>query len=141
MILTGPYNANKMWQAITNGLLDGDFPECIISTRIGIFDERGARDQHVKINIYTRDFSKESEVREAETAIIEYLKRSGIPIESIHMMKYKAELYTHVNVFVNNKFEGVGIPPSMYTSRFAGRGRGGIRGRGGRGFGRGRPRY
>ena len=144
MILTGPYNANKMWQVIANGVLNAVFPESTISARIGIFDERGARDQHVKINIYTRDFSKESEVREAETAIIEHLKRSGIPIESIHMMKYKAELYTHVNVFVNNKFEGVGIPPSMYTSRYVGRGRGGrggIRDRGGRGFGRGRPRY
>ena len=142
MILIGPYNANRLWQAIANGLLDGNFPEGIISARMNLFDERGKRDQHVKINVYTRNFSKESEVREAEAAIIEHLKRSGIPIESLHMMKYKAELYTHVNIFVNNKFEGVGIPPSMYTSTYVGRGRaqGGTRGRGGRGFGRGRSR-
>ena len=99
MIITGPDIANRMWQAIANGLLnDGNFPECIISARIGIYDEGGSRDQHVKINVYNRDFSKESEVREAETAIIEHLKRTGIPIESIRMMKYKAELYTHVNI-------------------------------------------
>ena len=140
MIITDPDNANKMWQVIANGVLNAVFPESTISARIGIFDERGARDQHVKINVYTRDFSKEREVREAELAVIEHLKRSGIPIESIQMMKYKAELYTHVNIFVNNKFDGVGIPPSMYTSKHAGRGRtrGGMRGRGGRGFGRGR---
>ena len=142
MILIGQYNANRMWQTIANALLDGSLPECIISTRMNLFDERG-RDQLAKINVTTRDFSNEREVREAETAIIDLLKSSSIPIESINMMKYKAELYTHVNIFVNNKFDGVGIPPSMYTGKYVGRGRaqGGFRGRGGRGFGRGCPRY
>ena len=130
MILIGPYNANRMWQTIANGLLDGSLPECILSTKMNLFDDRGKKNQDVKINIYTKDFSNEREVREAETAIIELLKRSGIPIESINMMKYKAELYTHVNIFVNNKFGGEGIPPSMYTSTYVGRGRG-----------RGRPHY
>ena len=33
MIITGPDIANRMWQAIANGLLnDGNFPECIIHT-------------------------------------------------------------------------------------------------------------
>ena len=144
MILTGPYNANRMWQSIANGLLDGNFPRCIISTRMNLFDERGAGDTHVKINVYTPDFRKEDEVREAEVAIIEQLKRTGIPLESIIMMKYKAELYTHVNIFVNNKFDGAGIPPSMYTSTHVGRMRGGLRGRGrsrGRGYGRDQPRH
>ena len=145
MIITEPDTANRLWQAIVSGLLDDTFPEGIISTRIGLFDERGKKDQHVKINVYTKDFSNESNVRLAETAIIEHVKRSGIPIDHIQMMKYKAELYTHVNIFVNNKFDGVGIPPSMYTGKYVGRGRaqGGFRGRGGRGFGRGRgrPRY
>ena len=33
-------------------------------------------------------------------------------------MKYKADLYTHVNIFKNNKFGGrYGIQPSMYVCK------------------------
>ena len=152
MIMFGKCNPDKMWQAIARGLLDGSFPEGILSAKMNLHDDRGKSNEVVKINVYTKDFSNKREVREAETAIIERLKRccTVVEFESIQTMKYKAELYTHVNIFMNNKFGGEGIPPSLYTSTHVGRGSGNsnfgrgsysFRSRGGRGAARGRPRY
>ena len=93
-----------------------------------LFDERGAGDHNAKINVYTKDFSNETEVRAAEKAIVEHLRDSGIQLRKIVMMKYKAELYTHVNIFANNRYNGVGIPPSLYTSIHVGRDKDGLRG-------------
>ena len=153
MIFMGKNEMTRVWQAICQGILYGHFPKAITSTKMYLFDERGSGDHHAKINVYTTDFSNETEVRAAETAIVEHLKDSDILLRKIVMMKYKAELYTHVNIFVNNQYNGVGIPPSLYTSIHVGRDR--DRGRGfrryrdrgtiargrGRGGGFGQPWY
>ena len=112
--------ADKIWQALCKGLLNGHLPDCIISMKIKLEDLRGKSDKSIKINVYTDDFSNEADVREAENGVIDQLIRSGLPLKSIMWMKYKAQVYTHLNIFTKNKFDGIGIPPSMYNGRHAG---------------------
>ena len=123
MIFTGRNEITRVWQAVSQALLNGLFPEYITSTKMHLFDERGDGDHHAKINVYTKDFSNETEVRDAEKAIIDCLTESDFRLQKITMMKYKSELYTLLNIFNNNKFNGVGIPPTLYTSIHVGRDR------------------
>ena len=120
MITVDNCNADKIWQALCKGLLDGYLPDCIISMKMKLEDLRGKSDNSTKINVYTEDFNNEADVRAAENGVIEQLFRSGLPTKGIKWMKYKAEVYTHLNIFTNNKFGGGGIPPSMYKGRHAG---------------------
>ena len=118
MVMIHANKADKIWQTLSKGLMEGKFPECITSIKVNLFDDRHKGDSMEKINVITRDFTKEDEVREAEVAIIEHLRKSGNPIDCIRVIKYKADLYTHVNIFKKNKFGGAvgGIQPSMYVS-------------------------
>ena len=121
MIMIDEKHADEIWQALGKGLLSGYLPDCIISIKMKLSDLRGKADNTNKINVYTEDFSNEEDVRKAEDGIIEHLFRSGISTERIKVMKYKAELYTHVGIFTQNKFGGRGIRPSMYTGRHVSR--------------------
>ena len=118
MVMVDEQDADKMWQTLCEVLLDMKFPECITSIKINLYDDRHKGDTLEKINVITRDFTKEDEVREAEVAIIEHIRDSGNHIDTLRVMKYKADLYTHVNIFKKNKFGGAvgGIQPSMYVS-------------------------
>ena len=120
MVTVDSRDADKIWQALCKGLLDGYLPDCIIAMKMKLEDLRGNADNSTKINVYTEDFNNEADVRAAENGVIEQLFRSGLPLKGIKWMKYKAEVYTHLNIFANNKFGGVGIPPSMYKGRHAG---------------------
>ena len=113
MVMVDEHDADKMWQTLCEVLLEMKFPECITSIKINLYDDRHKGDTLEKINVITRDFTKVNEVREAEAAIFEHN-----PTDCIRVMKYKADLYTHVNIFRNNKFGGAvgGIAPSMYVS-------------------------
>ena len=117
MIMIDEEHTDKIWQALGKGLLLGYLPDCIISIKLKLEDLRGKANNSNKINVYTEDFSNEEDVRKAEDGIIEHLFRSGISMDCIQVMKYKAELYTHVGIFAKNKFGGGCIPPSMYTGR------------------------
>lgn len=120
MITVDTHSGEKIWQALCKGLLDGHLPDCIISMKMKLEDLRGNADNSTKINVYTEDFNNEADVRAAENGVVEQLFRSGLPLKNIKWMKYKAEVYTHLNIFTKNKFGGNGIPPSMYTGRHAG---------------------
>ena len=126
MVMIDEPNADKMWQTLSEGLLEGKLPECITSIKFNLFDARHKGDTLDKINVITKDFTKVNEVRQAEEAIFEHIDSMlyGNPTEWIRVMKYKADLYTHVNIFKNNKFGGhkFGIPPSMYVSNRTKRG-------------------
>ena len=119
MVMVDNHNADKMWQTLTEGLLEGKFPACITSVKMNLFDDRHKGDTLEKINVITRDFTKENEVRKAEKAIFEHIDSTwfGKPTDSIRVMKYKPDLYTHVNIFKNNKFGPVGgLRPSLYDN-------------------------
>ena len=118
MVMVNGCNADKMWQTLSKCLLKGKFPECIISIKINLFDDRHNGDSLEKINVVTSDFTNENEVRKAELAILHCVQKSENSTACIKVMKYKADLYTHVNIFKNNKFGGRnGIQPSMYVSK------------------------
>ena len=58
MVMVDGCNADKMWQTLSKCLLEGKFPECIISIKINLFDDRHNGDSLEKINVITSDFTK-----------------------------------------------------------------------------------
>ena len=122
MVMVHERNADKIWQNLTEGLLEGTFPACITSVKMNLFDDRHKGDILEKIDVITRDFTKVDEVRHAEAVIIDLIHKTwfGIPTDCIRLMKYKPDLYTHVNIFKKNKFGGAvgGLRPTLYDSNY-----------------------
>ena len=71
-----------------------------------------------KVNVYTRDFCEEEEVRRVEQSIVSNL---SVPPDHISMLTYKPEIYSHLDIYAGNKFgsQGRGIRASMYQSKSA----------------------
>ena len=74
MVMGNGCNADKMWQTLSKCLLEGKFPECIISIKLNLFDDRHNGDSLEKINVITSDFTKEKEVKKAELAILHHVQ-------------------------------------------------------------------
>jgi hypothetical protein len=87
MVMTNYSNGEKMWQILCKALLDGRLPDDIISIKMNRFTGNLA-----KINVVTRDFTKEDQVYEADGVIVELIKDSGMPVNCIKVLKYKVQL-------------------------------------------------
>ena len=113
MAVTSFHNADRLWEAMSSALLEGRFPDTVTSVNADVFDKR----DEFKVNIYTKDFGNQDEVLRVEDSIISNL---NMPVKCLHMLKYKAEIYSYLNIFNQNKYgrNRKGIKPSMYVSRF-----------------------
>ena len=115
MVMTDVRYGEKLWEDMATALLKGSFPEAVTSVRANLHDERGEESNEFKVNVYTRDFSNEDEVRSVEDSIVSNL---SIPVGRISLLVYKPEIYSHLDIYYNNHFgsSGRGIRPSMYRS-------------------------
>ena len=115
MIFTQARHGDKLWEDMATALLEGRFPEAVTSVRANLHDRRGQERLEFKVNVETRDFSKEDEVRSVEDVIVSNL---NVPLRNISLT-YKPEIYSHLNIYNGNHFgsSGRGIRPSMYTSK------------------------
>ena len=116
MVMTDVRYGDKLWEDLATALLNDRFPESVTSVRANLHDLRGRERKEFKVNVYTRDFGEEEEVRRVEQAIVSNL---NMPLGNISMLTYKPEIYSHLDIYANNKFgsQGRGIRASMYQSK------------------------
>ena len=119
MAVTPLHNGDKLWEAMSSALLEGRLPDAVTSVRANLFDKRNEINNNkpmFKVNIYTKDFGNQDEVLRVEDSIISNL---NMPVTCLHMLIYKAEIYSYLNIFDGNKYgrNGKGIKPSMYVSK------------------------
>ena len=137
-----PDNVSSYTYSVPRALLAGELPNCVISIKVNITDPRREASSLCKVNVFTRDFSSESDELAADSAIVECLDKAGFDVpREVRAMKYKvslftlqivcnatscihdyleADVFTHVDVF-RGQDPVAGLIPSMYHAELGAR--------------------
>ncbi|XP_031556947.1 UPF0696 protein C11orf68 homolog [Actinia tenebrosa] len=100
MIFANSDQIDELWFTVAKAVAAGK-----LGNAAKVSSKKPDGNSHV-ICIYTKDFTKEDDVRRVEKGI----RNAGILVG----MQYKPDIYTNLGIYAKNKF---GIAASVYTSR------------------------
>jgi hypothetical protein len=110
MLFPSCKEVDRIWAALSRSLVKNELGSC---TEIKVSTYSRTDNKHV-ILAYTNDYKDQTDVYEVACAIKESVKAAGMDALEDSRMLYKADIYTHLNIYSKNPYN---LKPTIYMEK------------------------